>query len=109
MVRRKGDPKGKRRSGIMVESKEDFVVSVEEQVEFAKSVIESVDLVAILEDVQEDAKKLAMERLVEFAPVYGDGNFHKTVAALRQEQVEEAADAVNYEIFKLYRKSRGLA
>lgn len=92
----------------MAEPQEDFIVGVEEQVEFAKSVIAGIDLVAILSDVQEDAKKLALERLIEFAPVYGDGNFHKPIPALRQEQVEEAADAVNYEIFKLYRRARGL-
>ena len=93
----------------MASQRENFVVSVEEQVAFAKSVIDSVDLVAILADVQEDAKRLALERLVEFAPVYGDGNFHKPIPALRQEQVEEAADAVNYEIFKMYRRSKGLS
>lgn len=92
----------------MADSKENFVVSVEEQLAFFDSVIDQVDLVAILADIQADAKRLARERLIEFAPVYGDGNFHKSIPALRQEQVEEGSDAVNYEIFKLFRKARGL-
>lgn len=84
-----------------------FTVSIEEQVAFFDSVVDEIDLVKILQDVQADAKRLARERLVEFAPVYGDGNFHKPIPALRQEQVEEASDAVNYEVFKLWRKANG--
>ena len=82
-------------------------IPVEEQTEFFDAHVDEVDLAGIFLDLQEEAKVLARERLTKYYPKYGDGNFHKTAAQLRQEQLEEIADAVNYEIFKLYVEENG--
>lgn len=82
-------------------------VGVEEQEIFFDKHIEDVDLASIFLDVENEAKKLARERLVKYYTKYGDCNFHKTVAQLRHEQMEEIADAINYEIFKKYVQEEG--
>jgi len=82
-------------------------ISIEEQAEFFDRHIAEVDLTEIFLDVQEDAKVLARERMIKYYPKYGDENFHKTLAQLRQEQMEEIADAINYQVFKKYVKENG--
>ncbi len=81
-------------------------IDIETQKEFFDKHIEEVDLAKIFIDIQEDAKILARERMIKYYPKYGDGNFHKTLEQLRQEQMEEIADAINYEIFKIYVKEQ---
>lgn len=84
-------------------------VPIEEQLAFFDANVDSVDLEGIFLDIISDAKELARERMERYYPKYGDGNFHKTTTQLRIEQMEEIADAINYEIFKKYRKSKGLS
>ena len=84
-------------------------VELEEQLSFFDKNVSNVDLESIFLDLIPEAKKLARERMEKYYSKYGDANFHKTKEQLRREQLEEIADAVNYEIFKKYRKAKGLS
>jgi hypothetical protein len=82
-------------------------IGIGDQLEFFDSHVADVDLASIFLDVEEDAKELARERMVKYFPKYGDGNFHKTLLQLRREQMEEIADAINYQIFKEWVQENG--
>lgn len=83
---------------------DDNRVKIEEQLRFFDENVEKVNLQDIFENLNFDAKKLARARLEKYYTKYGDANFHKTLEQLRIEQMEEIADAINYEIFKEFIK-----
>lgn len=91
----------------MSEDKKPVTVGLEEQLEFFDKHVANVDLANIFLDLDVDAKELARERIERYFPKYGDGNFHKTLDEIRREQMEEIADAVNYQIFKEWIKEHG--
>lgn len=83
-------------------------ITPEQQEQLFDKYVDDIDIVAIARRVEREAKRLARERLLAYVDKYGDRNFHKSIERIEREQLEEFADAINYEVFKRYRQENGL-